>query len=239
MTLSIRAQTELKWWVHNAHYVYRAIDKGSYDMTLSSDAPGLGWDISDGKTVGRWNNTKTTCAAENEINYLEMSAAFMGLRAYCADRSNIHVKLNFDNTTAIAYINQMGGMRSHKCNELAKALWDWRIERHIWVTACHLPGVLNVVADKKSRVFQDETEWQLNTKVFEKFCTHFGPPEIAIFASRLNAQLPRFISWHPDPDAEAVDAFTVDWGKLKFYAFPPFCLIARCLQKITLMELKA
>ena len=73
----------------------------------------------------------------------------------------------------------------------------------------------------------------MNTKAFEKICTHFDPPEIDIFASRLNAQLPRFISWHPDIDAEAVDAFTVDWRKLKFYAFPPFCLIARCLQKIT------
>ena len=50
------------------------------------------------KGGGRWNNTEMTCAADNEINFLELSAAFMGLRAYCADRSNIHVKLNIDNT---------------------------------------------------------------------------------------------------------------------------------------------
>ena len=168
MTLSIRAQTELKWWVHNAHYVYRSIDKGSYDMTLSSDASGLGWGISDGKTEGggRWNNTETTCAADNEINYLEMSAAFMGLCAYCADRSNIHVKLNINNTTAIAYINQIGGMRSYKCNELAKAVWDWCIERHIWVTACHLPGVLNVVAGKKTKTKKtNQPNKQTNKKI--------------------------------------------------------------------------
>ena len=156
----------------------------------------------------------------------------MRLRAYCTDKSDIHVKLNIDNTTAIAYINQMGGMKSEKCNELARELWEWCIERNIWVTACHLPGYLNVVADRKSRIFQDETEWQLNKTIFQQICSYFGQPEIDLFASRVNAQLPQFISWHPDPDAEALDCFTVEWAELKFYAFPRFCLIARCLQKI-------
>lgn len=156
----------------------------------------------------------------------------MSLRAYCTDRLGIHVKLNIDNTTAIAYINQMGGMRSHECNELAKTLWAWCIEIQIWVTACHLPGTLNVVADRKSRTFQEETEWQLNTNTFNRICGKFGKPDIDIFASRLNRQLPRFIAWQPEPDAEAIDAFPADWENMSFYAFPPFCHITRCLQKI-------
>ena len=85
-------------------------------------------------------------------------------------------------------------------------------------------------------MFKDETEWQLNTKVFREIFTNFGQPDIDIFASRLNAQLPRFMSWHPDPDAKAVDAFAADWRTLNFYASPPFCLIARCLQNITFDE---
>ena len=32
--------------------------------------------------------------------------------------------------------------------------------------------------------------------------------------------------------AKLVDAFTVDWSQFFFYAFPPFCLISRCVQKI-------
>jgi len=88
-------------------------------------------------------------AAENEINYLQLWAAFMGFRAYCADKSDLHVQLNIDNTTAIAYIDKIGGMRSRKCNELAKQLWAWCIGRNIWVPACHSPCVLNVTADKK------------------------------------------------------------------------------------------
>ena len=163
----------------------------------------------------------------------------MGLRAYCTDKSDIHVQLNIDNTTAIAYINNIGGTTSSKCNELAKEIWEWCIETNIWITACHLAGVLNVVADKKSRHFNDETEWMLSKQAFGQICDHFGTPNIDIFASRLNRQLTRFVSWQPDPDAEAIDAFTVDWRGLQFYAFPPFCLITRCLQKILFEELKA
>ena len=234
-SLGPTAKAELTWWVHNAHNAYLAINKGRYDMTLSSDASGLGWGIFDGKTEGggRWNDTEASRAQTNEINYLELWAAFMALRAYCVDKSNIHVQLKIDNTTAIAYLNKMGGTKSFTCNELAKEIWDWCVERNIWVTACHIPGVLNIVADRKSRVFNDETEWHLNRHAFNQICEHFGRPEIDIFASRLNTQLPRFVSWQPDPDAEAIDAFTVDWAETSFYAFPPFCLIAKCLQKVT------
>jgi len=45
-------------------------------------------------------------------------------------------------------------------------------------------------------------------------------------------EFPKFISWHPDPKSESVDAFTSNWGSIFFYAFPPFCLIPRVLRKI-------
>ena len=42
----------------------------------------------------------------------------------------------------------------------------------------------------------------------------------------------RFISWKPDPGAEAIDAFTVKWDFKLFYAFPPFNIIGRVLKKV-------
>ena len=53
-----------------------------------------------------------------------------------------------------------------------------------------------------------------------------------LFASRLNRQLPRFASWHPDPDAEIVNAFSILWNREYYYLFPPDSLISRCLRKI-------
>lgn len=35
-----------------------------------------------------------------------------------------------------------------------------------------------------------------------------------------------------DPDAYAVDAFTISWKQFYFYAFPPFSVILRVLEKI-------
>lgn len=37
-------------------------------------------------------------------------------------------------------------------------------------------------------------------------------PEIDLFASRLNAQFPQYVAYRPDPVAEAVDAFAIDWS---------------------------
>lgn len=58
---------------------------------------------------------------------------------------------------------------------------------------------------------------------FESITSYFYGPKINLFSSRLNHQLPR---------AEAVDAFTLDWHSDTFFAFPPFCLLGRDVQKI-------
>ena len=57
-------------------------------------------------------------------------------------------------------------------------------------------------------------------------------PDIDLFASRLNAKLDQFVSWHPEPGALAIDAFSISWSNQKFYAFPPFSLLTRVLAKI-------
>ena len=53
-----------------------------------------------------------------------------------------------------------------------------------------------------------------------------------LFASRLNAKCPTFISWKPQPGAWAIDAFTISWRHISFYAFPPFRIIGKVLAKI-------
>ena len=65
----------------------------------------------------------------------------------------------------------------------------------MWVTAAHLPGRLNVLADEKSRLFDDKTEWRLNPLIFAQITQRFGTPTIDLFASRLNFQLKPFVSW--------------------------------------------
>ena len=73
---------------------------------------------------------------------------------------------------------------------------------------------------------ETKLEWKLNEAVFgdivEKL--HFQPV-IDLFASRLNKQLSKFVSYRPDPEALHINAFSLDWGDLEFYCFPPFSCI--------------
>lgn len=81
-------------------------------------------------------------------------------------------------------------------------------------------------------MIQTSAEWRLHRAVFQLIMTTFGECTVDLFASRLNAQLDQFVSWRPDPNAIGTDALQLPWDKWKAYAFPPFCLISRCLRKI-------
>lgn len=122
---------------------------------------------------------------------------------------------------------------------MAREIWDWCLTRNIWLTVSHIPGAHNVIADKASRVFDDSKEWKVDVEIFCKVIKHLGTPEIDMFASRLNYQIVPYVSWHPDPQAWAIDAFTLDWSNLFFYAFPPFSVIPQVLQKLESAQAQA
>ena len=73
-------------------------------------------------------------------------------------------------------------------------------------------GVENTEADKESWLFSDHTEWALKREIFPQITTHWSIPEIYLFVSWLNTQLPRFVSWKCDPASCFVDAFTILGG---------------------------
>ena len=54
----------------------------------------------------------------------------------------------------------MGGIKSEKCNCLAIVIWEWCLQRNIWLICSHIPGKNNDQADRLSREFNDQIEWQ-------------------------------------------------------------------------------
>lgn len=126
----------------------------------------------------------------------------------------------------------MGSIQHQYLNNLTKLIWQWCEERHLWIFASYIKSCENWQADQASRILPPETEWSLDEKIFSHISKVFGVPDIDLFASLDNHKCRKYISWHNDPQAEAVDAFTINWENLKFYAFPPFSLILRVLQKI-------
>ena len=166
------------------------------------------------------------------INALELKAIFLGLACFLKDISSQHVRIFSDNTTAVSYINKLGGVRSPVCHSITKDIWLWAFERRIHLSVIHLPGSENVCAYKASRVFDENTEWELQVEVFNVISNKFGPCDIDMFASRLNTKLPIYCAWKLDPGASMIDAFEVSWKTfLNVYCFPTFSVIMRCLQK--------
>jgi len=106
------------------------------------------------------------------------------------------------------------------------------ISKKFWISAAFIPGKHNCVADHFSRVFHVNTEWMLNPLLFKKICDIAYTPEIDLFASRINKQIDKYVSWHPDPEAIAIDAFSLTWDHSTLYMFPPFSIITKVTKKI-------
>ena len=133
---------------------------------------------------------------------------------------------------AVAYINNMGGTVSPQLTDLTKALWMWALSKNIVLSAEYIPGSTNCIANAASRTLTDKTDWKLHPHLLKVINQKWGPLEVDFFASCLSTQLPCFFSWRSDPLAEATDAFNQQWGKLKGYTNPPWCLISRVLTKV-------
>lgn len=100
--------------------------------------------------------------------------------------------------------------------------------------ASYIPSRENTNADRESRRSNIDTEWELAEPIFNLIVKKWGLPDIDLFASRINAKVEKFCSWKRDPEALAIDAFTISWKGYFFFAFPPFSMISRMLQKIRL-----
>ena len=152
---------ELEWWDnHMRNWNGKTLLRSEIDLVIDSDASLRGWGAAcqDQRTGGPWS-------AEEEnmhINCLELLAATLAVETFTKDRTGLSVLLRIDNTTAVAYINNLGGTVSRELLNLAKDLWMWCLERNIHITVQHLPGVMNHIADAESRTMRDRLDWKLN-----------------------------------------------------------------------------
>ena len=85
---------------------------------------------------------------------------------------------------------------------------------------------VNVIADLESR----NPDLELNRNIFAQLIRVRRLPQVDLFASKRNNQLPVYMSWGPYPGSSAVDALRQPWGNIFWYA-TPFCLVGIFLSK--------
>ena len=232
MSLSESAKSELNWWIANISKEQKYLSRDPPALQITTDASLSGWgaECLGVSTGGQWTQRES----RHHINYLELLAAYLGLQTFAKNKCHIHIRIRLDNTTGVSILNHMGTSHSEGCDKLCKTIWEWCITRDIWISAAYLPGKLNVVADRESRKENNNLEWMINPTELNYALRQLSfTPEIDLFASRINKQFPTYASFRPDPDAIAVDAFTLQWENLKLYAFPPFSVISLVLNKIS------
>lgn len=229
---SVNIDTEMKadlsWWISNIKRASAPIRIDEFSQEIFSDASKSGWGASCAyrSTGGRWTNETAKC----HINYLELVAAYYGLRCYAADAYDTQLLLRIDNTTAIAYINKMGSIKYPHLYNISRKIWQFCEDRKLWIYATYIPSKENCIADYESRSFK--TEWSLGQKYFDMIKLSFGMPTIDLFASHTNTKCDRYCSWQADPFSIGVNAFTLCWGNEFPYIFPPFNIIPRVLRKL-------
>ena len=187
MILSDMARSDLHWWIANIIDISNSAVHGNCQVTVYSDASLTGWGgvFNSITTEGQW----TVDESQHHINYHEILAYFLTLKAFCTQIKNCHhVKTMIDDTTAVSYINSIGG-RSLNCNQITRELWVWCANHGIWLSAAHIPERENVLVDKESRETHSDTEWKLNSEPFDCIVTFWGPVSVYLFAFRLNYQL--------------------------------------------------
>ena len=200
------------------------------EVELFTDASAVGWGAHLDRltTSGLWSANQ----ALHHINWLELKAVCLALPVLVAQTSYRRVRLRTDNTTVACYVNKQGGARSPVLSRLAENLLLWCQNNNICLSALHVAGASNIIADQLSRPHLIlQSEWTLVPQVLEPVWRIWFRPMVDLFATMFNHRLPVYVSPVPDPNAWRIDAFSCLWSGLLIYAFPPWSVLGRVLRK--------
>lgn len=100
------------------------------------------------------------------------------------------------------------------------------------LTALHLLGESNGLADPLSRKATSSHEWELKNHLLDWLFQEWGFPQIDLLASDQKSKCPIFCSQPGQYPRSLADTFFICWSHGSMYAFPPFPLIPRVLQNV-------
>ncbi|XP_040294193.1 uncharacterized protein LOC121005490 [Bufo bufo] len=227
--LDTETKKSLTWWLSKSNLENGIFWAQDLPLVITTDASLHGWGavVQGNSYQGTWGNY----VSQQSSNFKELRAVWEALKHTSQLAEGRHVLVYSDNATAVAFIQHQGGTRHRLLQNLANKIFSWAEGNIQSLSAVHLKGVLNIQADYLSRHRLDPGEWMLAPEAFHLITKKWGRPTIDLFASRRNHQLNQFFSLNPRDHPRAVDAFNQSWTTNLVYAFAPFPLIPRVLQK--------
>jgi hypothetical protein len=184
---------DLQWWASPQNVFPASFQVRKPTTTSTTDASlTAGWGAIWGnqEVHGAWEND------ERRIDELELRVVLQAIETFSILQAGQHILLRCDNTTAVAYVNNMGG-QIFRLNRVAKTIWEKLEANNAFMTAVYIATNENpadaLTRGVTSRKRMLDTEVCLNPEIFRSLLPE-GPftPQINWFASDLNAQLPRF-----------------------------------------------
>ena len=222
----------LRWWLdRKCTRAGMLLDIPDAQAHLFTDASESGWGAHlDALQVSEQWSTRETLL---HINHLEMLAVRNALLAFMDQLTGMTVQLMSDNASVVSYLRKQGGTVSVPLYLLAREVLLLARDAQITLRAKHIPGERNALADLLSRMNKVvHTEWTLHQSVVDSLCITWDKPNVDLFATRMNNRLPVFVSSMADPLALDVDAMSISWKGMYAYAFPPFVMLGRVLEKV-------
>ena len=163
----------LRWWLKEDNVLTgQPLHPIKHALQIFTDASKEGWGahLKEHTAKGAWSLPESKL----HINYLELKAVFLALKEFqdlCTDKI---VLVATSNTTVVLYINKEGGTRSGPLCALLSRILTWCTTKQVTLKARHIPGQLNMVAYKLSRLGQTiQTEWSLLQEVFQAICSRW------------------------------------------------------------------
>lgn len=226
------AVRDLSWWrrLATSPDVGRALWPPTLGR-LTTDASPYGWG-------GHWNGLVPArgffSAAHRplHINVKEVEAVTLSLLSLSplCPLTNGAIDLVVDSRVALSCISAFSS-RSPALTAALKRLYAVCRRLGLTLRASWIASVANLWADRLSRD-RDRTDWRLCPRIFRRLDARYGPHEVDLFATSLNAHCARFFSLPASPGCDAVDALAQDWSLGNLWANPPFSLIPLVLSKV-------
>ena len=229
--LTRQAMRDLRWWAQiGSADVRRTIWRAPTQSTLHCDASHLGWGGVLNGTVpasGMW----TGRTRGRHINYLELEAVHLTLRAFQRQLGGQSVLLYEDNMT-IVHVLTNRTTRSPALMHLLRRVWRLIDMSGITLEVTYIASEANSLADALSRGSPFDN-LLTRPSALDEFDRRFGRHTVDRYATAASAVLPRFNTPLPDERGEGAIALASDWLGENNYAFPPVGELPRLAQYLS------